>query len=102
MGDAFSVPFILSCGKLLPYEQATCTEASGVNQAVRTSRACSQDICYVQYFNLSWIFFIHKKGRFLGRKRICTYEKSSSSTKTPIWLHIIFVAEIWPTKRDVT
>lgn len=79
----------------------TCTGASSIYQAARASRACSRDICYVQYFNLFWKFFITKKS-LLERKRICTYEKSSSSTKTPIWLPIIFVAEIWPMKRDVT
>lgn len=51
-----------------PASRLTCTEASGVNQAVRTLRACSQDTCYVQFFNLFWIFFIHKKVAFWDEK----------------------------------
>ena len=43
-----------------PTSRLTCTRASGIYQVARAPRACSQDISYVQYFNLSWIFFIHK------------------------------------------
>ena len=52
----------------------TCTGASGIYQAAGALRACSQDLSYVQYFNLCWIFFIHKKV-VLGRKRNMCIQK---------------------------
>ena len=82
-----------------PTGRLTCTEASGV----RTSRACSQDICYVQYFNLSWKFFINKKVAFGTKKNMNIRKEFVFHENTNMAAYyLIFVAEIWLTKRDVT
>ena len=54
-----------------PTSRFTCTGASSNYEAARASTACSRDMSYVQYFNLSWIFFIYKKVVLGTKKNMC-------------------------------